>query len=245
MKHLLASGTAFILGVGAGWIIQGRLWDVFLTSYIPALATLVAAFYGAKYAFQFQKDKELEEVKRRNIVNVNATIFTLSRMANELFLYQRDVIEPVRNSPACFIELRPTLELEKEIIQVDLEALYFLLETNHRNLVGEIVSLLTGYRTVIEAINKRSAIHLDSIQPTLEKAGLQSNGNYTIEEIKEFLGDRLYGTLVDSTDQVIEIVDEVLVSIKDSAKKLRVAALDLYPGENVISFALPETNQQS
>ena len=66
MTRIFTFGVPFIVGVGAGWIVQGRHWDAFLTSYVPALATLVAAFYGAKYAFQFQKDKEMEDNKRQN-----------------------------------------------------------------------------------------------------------------------------------------------------------------------------------
>ena len=52
---IVTFGVPFILGVGAGWIVQRRHWDVFLTSYVPALATLVAAFYGARYAFNSKR----------------------------------------------------------------------------------------------------------------------------------------------------------------------------------------------
>ncbi len=48
MRRFFLFGIIFILGVGAGWILQGQHWDVLPTSYVPVLATLIAAFYGAK-----------------------------------------------------------------------------------------------------------------------------------------------------------------------------------------------------
>lgn len=240
MDKALTSGAAFILGVGAGWMIQGRHWDVFLTSYIPALATLLAAFYGAKYAFQFQKDKEAEDGKKRNFVSANAAIFTLSRMANNLFIYRRDVIEPVRNKPLRFIELSPTPTIEKELIKLNTEALYFLLETEHRNLLGEVIIEEERYRSAVDAINMRSSFHLQEVQPFLQKMNVIQGGSYTIQQFETILGPRLFHTMQQSTDQVINHVDGTLLSLQQVGDKLNAAIKKLYPSEKVISFTLPK-----
>ena len=240
MKKIIALGAAFILGVGAGWIIQGRYWDVFLTSYIPALATLLAAFYGAKYAFQFQNDKELKDTNKRNLINTNAAIFSLSRMANKLYIYQRDIIEPARDKQVRFLELRPTLDIEKERVKLDIESLYFLLETDYRNLLSEVIIEEERYRSAIDDINTRSKIHLLEVQPLLEKSGLTAGGTYTIHEIEMLLGNRLYLMLQQSTEQIISNVDRTLVSLKQVSNKLRDGIKVLYPDEKVIHFTLPE-----
>lgn len=207
-------------------------------SYIPALATLLAAFYGAKFAFQFQKDKELIDARKHNLINANRAIFALSRMANKLFLYQRDVINPVRKSPGRFLELRPTLDLEKDLIELDIESLGFLLETVHVNLLGEVIVEEERYRSAIDAINSRSQLHLHTIQPQLEKVTSGPNG-LTLEEIKQCLGERLYSTLQQSTDQVVEHVDSSLISVQDIAIKLNKSVKELYPTQKVISFSFP------
>lgn len=239
MNKILAYGATFILGVGAGWVIQGRHWDVFLTSYIPALATLLAAFYGAKYAFQFQTDKEREDNKKRNVVNGNNSIFTLTRMANKLIIYQRQIINPVRDSPARLLEMRPTQDLEKELIKLNIEALYFLLETDDRNLLGEVMVEEERYRSAIDAINIRSQLHLQEVQPLLESAGFVSGGDYSFAQIEGTLGPRLYATIQQATDQVITHVDATLVSLKEVADKLTASIKKQYPNEIVIGFTLP------
>jgi hypothetical protein len=163
VTRIISIGVPFILGVGAGWIIQGRHWDVFLTSYVPALATLVAAFYGAKYAFQFQKDKEVEDSKKSNIINGNSTIFNMMRMASDLTNYQRQIIDPVRGRPTYFLEMRPTPYFDRELVKLNIEKLYFLLDTEDKNLLGELVTEETRYQSALVAILKEVADKLTAI----------------------------------------------------------------------------------
>jgi hypothetical protein len=245
MNKIIAYGTAFILGVGAGWLVQGCHWDVFLTSYIPALATLLAAFYGAKYAFQFQINKEEEDIKRRNIVSANITLFNLSRMANKLVVYQRDIINPERNSPLRFLAIRPTSSLEKEHVKLNVDGLYFLLETDAMNLLGEVMVEEERYRTSMDAINLRSEYHINKIQPLLEKAGFISGNSYSLDQIKNILGPAAYDTLQETTEQMIEHVDRTLISLKSIADKLKVSIKTQHPDSIVISFVLPNQEDDS
>ncbi len=242
MNKIFSIGTSFLLGVGAGWLIQGRHWDIFLTSYIPALATLLAAFFGAKYAFQFQNDKELKSEKTNNIIAANKAIFTMSRMANSLYVYQRDFINPLRNKEAAFLELRPTLDIEKELIKLDIEGLYFLLQTENRNLLSELIIEEERYRAAIDAINARSKTHLQEVQPVLEEAGFISNSTkmVTHDEIEKILGNRIYTIIKQSTDDVIFHVDSTIESLKQVADKLKVGVKNVYPDEKIISFVLSE-----
>ena len=245
MNKLFTIGTSFILGVGAGWLIQGRHWDIFLTSYIPALATLLAAFFGAKYDFLFQNDKELKTEKSNNIIAANKAMFTLSRMANSLYIYQRDVINPQRNNEAAFLELRPTLDMEKELIKLDIEGLYFLLQTEDRNLLGELIIEEKRYRTTIDVINARSKTHLQEVQPVLEKAGFISNSTkiVTHENIEDILGNRLYCVIKQSTEDVIFHVDSTVKSLKQVADKFKDGVKNVYPDIKIISFVLPGQNK--
>lgn len=239
MHRIFTYGITFIFGVSAGWILQGRHWDVFLTSYVPALATLVAAFYGAKYAFQFQKEKETEDNKRRNVINGNNAIFSIMRMANTLMIFQKQIIEPARNSKTRFLEMPPTLDLVKDDINLNIESLYFLLETDDRNLLGELTAEEGRYRSALDAINERSRLHRQEIQPLLERAGVVQGGNYSFAQIENVLGNRLYITIQDATEQVIDHVDSTIISLKQIADKLTASLKKQYPNTTIISFKMP------
>jgi hypothetical protein len=136
-------------------LANGCHWDILFTSYIPALATLVAAFYGAKYAFEFQRKKDIEEQKRKDLVAANITIFNLMRMANSLLVFRKQVIDPFRGKPTVLLEIPAVLHTVGEDIKITPDSLYFLLKTKERNLLGEILIEERRYNTAIQCIEER------------------------------------------------------------------------------------------
>ena len=240
LNQTITYGSVFLLGVGAGWIIEGHYWNIFLTSYIPALATLLAAFYGAKYAFKFQNDKDVYLEKKLNLVNANKSIFSLMRMANTLAVYRKEIINPIRNSPTIFLEMPPTLQMEKEFIKLDIESLYFMLETDDRNLLGEVIVEEERYRSTLDAINKRSELHLNEVQPLLERANFVEGGEYSLETIQEILKPRLYSSITQLTEQVLQHVDSTIESLQLISNKLHVSVKKQFPNDTVIKFSIPQ-----
>ena len=240
MKKLISYGVIFILGSGAGWILSGKHWSIFFTSYVPALATLLAAFYGAKYAFQFQKDKEEVKNREKNILNGNLAIFNLMRMANTLFVYRKQFIEPFRGKPTAFLEMPPSLELLEDDIKFDTENLFFLLQSDEINFIGELAVERSRFQRALDAINERSRVHRLEVQPTLEKSGIVQGGDYTFQQIEEILGDRLNHTIKQATDQVVTHVDETINSLKIAGDKLSKILKKGFPGERIISFKFEE-----
>lgn len=236
----ITAGITFILGVGAGWIATGRHWDVLFTSYVPALATLVAAFYGAKYAFEFQRKKEEEDKKKKDLVSANIANFNLMRMANSLLVFRKQAIDPFRDKPTAFLEIPAFLHTVGEDIKINPESLYFLLETKERNLLAEIIVEERKYITTVHAINERSTLHRNEIQPLLENAGVKQGGVYSLEQLEQALGERMFITINMATEQVVTHVDETISSIQAVSKKLADCMKIMHPDECVIRYTLPE-----
>ena len=76
MRPYVTIGIIFILGVGAGWIASGKYMNVLFSYYVPALATLLAAFYGAKFAFEFQRKKEMED-DRKKMLSMGTLLYSI------------------------------------------------------------------------------------------------------------------------------------------------------------------------
>ncbi len=235
MSKIVIIGISFAIGVGVGWIAQGGHWSIFLTSYVPALATLLAAYYGAKFAFQFQKDKEKTDIQRRNIVSGNIAIFDMSRMVSNLRNIQQQFIDPVRNVPLRCIQMQPLLHSFNEI-KLNIDTLHFLLETDDRNLLGELGVENSRYQTSMAVINDRSRLHHDEVQPALERAKFAEGGYYSAEDLESALGVRLYKIIQQSTEVAIEHIDNTVISLQDSADKLRDSLKKQYPNETIIGF---------
>lgn len=242
---ILISGGSFILGCGAGWIVQGKFWNVFFTSYVPSLATLIAAYFGAKYAFDFQHKKELEEKKKKQIVNGNLVIFNVIRLINNLLNYQQQVIDPVRNKASVFLEMEPTIQIEKDDVKIDLNSIFDILDIEDVNLLGEISIGISRYYKVIDAINDRSIIHINEIQPALERAGMVQEGNYLLEQIEEALGNRLFVTINQATQQVIDHVDDTLITLQEICEKFTAILTKQFPGEKILTISLPNESNNN
>ena len=161
-------------------------------------------------------------------------------MANILFVYRRQFIEPLRGKSTAFLEIQPSLYLLEDNINFNVENLFFLLKSDSINFVGELMVEKSRFQSALDAINERSRVHRFEVQPTLEKAGFMQGGNYTVEQIEAILGSRLYHTIKSSTDQVITHVDETIISLKSAGDKLSNLLKGIFPGERIISFALEE-----
>ena len=163
-------------------------------------------------------------------------------MANRLINVQKYIIEPVRQIPTRFIDMQPVLQLGKDDIKLNIETLYFLLETDDRNLLGDLEAEATRYRCAIDAINKRSLLLTQEVQPLLEQAGIVNEGNYSFDQIEQALGKRLCKIMQEETEQIINHVDSTVVSLKQVVDKLTTSIKRRYPNKTIIKLGKKKLN---
>lgn len=226
--------AVFLYAVG----FSGKVYEFVVTGIV----TFLAAWAGGWAAFNAERTtrerKEEEEFKRHVIVNGNSAIFTLMRMANKLANIQRQIIDPERDSPVRYISMRPLRVQEKDDVRLNIEGLYFLLETDDRNLLGEISAAEEYYKGAIDALNGRSQLHLDDVQPLLESGGFESGGSYSHEELAAMLGVRIYESIQLATNEAVDHIDMALLRIKGVSGELSVSLKKQYPSEKIINFTV-------
>ena len=209
---------------------------------LPALSTLAAAFLGAWYAFSLQDNKNRRETEDRRIAALNLAIFALGRKQNKLHNIQDQIVSRWKEHPARFLLMPPTHDLEKDDIAIDLTGLAYLLETAHANLLGELTIAVAKYRSALDALNLRSALHKGEVQLKLESAGLIEDKPATLAEIRSALGERLYITLSQATDQVIDAVPKALAEVTQISDQLTLAGRSTFPPKRIIRIGPPEND---
>jgi hypothetical protein len=125
-KYLFFSIQRIIIAVGFFYLgfffcAYVFLYRDFFVLIISSLATLVAAFCGAWFAFLLQSKSKKEENINRQISASNRAIFTLYQRINKLRLYQREVIDPYRQHPAIFLAIRASRDFEKDDTFFDID----------------------------------------------------------------------------------------------------------------------------
>jgi hypothetical protein len=207
---------------------------------VPAVATLLAAFFGAWFAYRLQDKAKVRKERETNISAANRALFTVFQQVNSLKMLQRDMIDPVRNHPGKFIAMQPVLYEQHEELQFDFSSLGFLLNTKHKQIVLDLFIEQQRFRAAIKAINYRSALHTHQIQPALELARIQEGVDYQAEEFAQALGPRLYKTLQRATDQIVYHVDRTVGSLDEVKGNMIKAFKELYPEVEFLNFELLE-----
>lgn len=233
----LIPAAAFCLAVGFGIGLLVNAQSISLDDLSNPLATLVAAFVGAWAAFRLQHDKELEDQRRSQIAAANRALFTLLQQANTLKLFQRDFIDPDRAHPGRHLQMLPVLPYEDNL-RYDVKDLDFLATPKHQQVLFDLVLEESRYREAIKAINTRSALHLNEIQPKLSAAGAIQGQEYTGEQYHHALGDFLYNHLQKATDAVVFHVDTTVESLMAIKDRLRMVLIEFFPGERFVDFEL-------
>jgi hypothetical protein len=205
---------------------------------VPMIATLLAAFFGAWFAYRLQDKAKVRKERTSNITAANLALFTVFQQINTLKVYQMDVIDPVRKHPKIFIAMQPILNEQLENLQFDFSSIGFLLSTKHKQIALDLFIEQQRFREAIKAINFRSTLHIQQVQPTLERAGIQEGADYNTEELAKVLGPRLYKTLQGVTDQVVYHVDRTIDSLDNVKAKMIQAFKELYPEGNLLNFEL-------
>lgn len=221
----------FFLGMQFQGMIDQKFTNIKFNDYIPALVTLLAAFLGARYAFSLQNEKIKRDQIQSNVAAGNKAVFLISRQINELDTIKEQIIDPERNQDIKFLTIRPFFLRDLEHLKFDTDALSFLLQTDHRELLSELTIEEARFQQTINAVNRRSHLHLKEIQPLLEKAGFIEGNNYTISFIRDALGDRIFTSLQRATDDMIHHVDKTLDTLTVMVNKLSNSLSEIYPKE--------------
>ena len=210
-------------------------WDrSFVLELLPHLVTLVAAFSGAWFAFLLNDRAKARQTVRDQVAAINRAQFALIRQFNTLKVVQAQAVEPIRQHPGYHIAMRALLPLRDDAPELDLGSLSFLLETEDRELLLELMIENQRFKTAVQAINERSRLHLDEVQPRLEPAGIREGGQYSESDCLKALGEPLYLTLKRATDAAIDHVDQSIVSCESLVARLYDAMKKRYPKQTII-----------
>ena len=198
----------------------------FLVALVGALATMAAAYYGAKKAFDFQNKIKNEELAKANIASANDAIVTMQLMINKIFDYQKRVIDPIRNSKHIAIDIRPYVPLLDIGLNFNHGNLIFLIAENNSLLFESIVRTGIKYSRTSQLINGLTEELLRTDQDAFKRLILNNANNgidplASKEEIEHYQGIKDFaGTVINYVDAFIldctKVRDEFVAAVKHS-----------------------------
>lgn len=209
----------------------------FAKDFLPAVATLVAAYAGAFYGATLIQEATKKELRLRQIGIGARALFTMWRQLNAIQQFQIDVVEKYRNYPPAPLAMPPVNVQIDDTVRLDIDSLAFLLDYGKSELLANLCIAETRFIHAIETVRSRSSLHANEIQPKLENK-TPANRNLTPDELKKIVGVRLFSLLVDQTHEAMAKTDDAVETLEAVEIDLHNALKTIFP-EGKFPLSLP------
>ena len=207
---------------------------------LSAIATLLAAFMGAWFAFKLEEDHRKDERDKKNISACCNAIFILSEQFKMLDKFQKEEIKPIKGKSDIWLEMEPLTHMDHKTLKFNIENLQFILDTTHKDILSQLLSQDELFHKTISMINMRSQLLLEKLPPEFipnmkinkEQGKLEGKKIESLE-----LRDREnIRRLENLTNKIIQHINKAIASTKKFNKIFIKAIKDIYPESNTISF---------
>ena len=201
---------------------------------LSGLATLVASFAGASFAFLFARYQRRRDKIESDIAAGNRALFTLTVMYNELRQHQKEIIEPCRGKPDAWLNMHISKPL-KEDLSFEMKELSFLMPAKASTFQGLFLEE-ERFRTAAYLVEEHRRLLLLEAWPRLEAAGVLLRENRPYDEIVQIIGVSTVQQLNVVTAAIVKNFDEDVKSSLDTFNKLSAALKSIVPGGKFIAF---------
>jgi len=136
-------------------MVEGNM-EGYLSAILSALATLAAAFFGAKYAFDLQERRQARDTVLQQVTAANRLISALSRTRNKFVAFRAQFIEPHRGDSIRHFRIQPVSGVSGLGLRVDYDALDFFFASEDPDFLGRLSMVEQEVISTVELIEQRS-----------------------------------------------------------------------------------------
>jgi hypothetical protein len=198
------------------------------------ISTVISTFVGAYVAFLLERRTRVAEETSARSTAGNLALLTLSQMLSQLRRFQEDFISSVPDRSGRWLKMRVTFPRSGSGLGFDVSRLEFLLESEDKNLLPELLLEEQRFQLVFEMINTRSHLMLEKVHPSLSAGGIHHGQEVDERAARSILGPALSAEADELTEQVVAHVNESVQSQRAMVDKLHRALVTLVPGQKFI-----------
>jgi len=221
-----------------------EFWLQVVIAALSAAATLSAAYFGAKFAFDFQNSKSAEEQDWATVKGANLAIFELMRTHHNLTAIKRQFIDPLRNDEDRHFSILPSTS-HLTHLNINFADLAYLLSSTNPNLLNELALTQAEINGTVDLVNRRSDFHLTEFQPLLERHHAQLGETTSLRRMEEIIGIRSTQLLRALTDAMIINVDDGLEILTKEIAELNKVTKTMFSGHLIIRMDRPSLRPET
>jgi hypothetical protein len=195
--------------------------------FVQPIATLIASFTGAGFAFLLAERRVKREETNRQIAAVNRAVIVLFSMYSNLENYRKEVTENFVQRDDAWLNAPVVPAKVWTSVCFDSDALAFLLQKKQPNLYAELLLCECNFEELCQLIQQRDDIMLKQAHPALNKF---LGRPVPEDEVHEAIGRHVAQQLKQLWDGINKRLLEQIESTKTLHDKLRDAAVQIHPG---------------
>ena len=207
-------------------------WNKIAEVGFTSLATLAAAYFGAKFAFDMQVRREASKQLAANVENAKLVVFTVRRFRGLFNTLLQDIAEPDVPFHDHYLILKPFPSLQVQGPTFAFDSLAFLLESNEA-LLFNLASLQREISATLDQVRQRSEMHYSIVQPAIEALQIELELETVPKDfpalLAKKLGPRLDATMESLTSQMVSGLKAGVERCSEVANELAEAIEELCP----------------
>lgn len=215
------------------------MWSYVLNFVVQAAATLVGAFT----AFKLESRRKQRAERKEQVHSFNRVLFALTQQRTFLLNYENQHLAPNREDKCRAYMLRPLTELPARL-DVDVEALTFVLELPQADVLNRIAEADLKYRTLIGVIESRNKLHLQFQERLASAEGIDDRGQDELVVLRRIGGPMIRRQLENLTNHTYAAVSDALTTNRIVYGDVCKACSELFPGEKILRLKEIETTEE-
>lgn len=204
------------------------------------LATLIAAFAGAWFAFLFESRKKVREELTKQRAVANRTLYIISEMYSVIHQYYCEVAKPFKDKSDAWLNM-PAISTYSSKLEFDSEGLDFLLNLGESVSYPKIILEERRYKSVLKLIELRNDTLLHKVFPSLATAKIKvGTPQLTEDYIESVIGIDNVHMLKTWTPEIIDQLELNLKSLIVLHDAFREAMKRLQPKKKFLHLTFKE-----
>jgi hypothetical protein len=200
------------------WLTNDALFNGFAT----LLGALVGGYVASRVAYRLQLRATKNKEREQGLVEAHQLMFCIIQQLNTILLVWGDHFSQYVDDPGRFMNAPATTPFNLDRHVADVSQMTILLDCKAgRAILYDLNIAQEAYREALTILNERSRSHRESLQPALEKTGLNGQ-DITIEMMMDEIGERLVLTMIGLPDGCYMMMHKSftkLAAVKDDARR--------------------------
>lgn len=197
---------------------------------VQIISGAIGAAAGAIVAISITKRDSKKEIREKNRKGLNTAIFSLIRKMIAIENVKKEIDKFTSLKEFAF-DMAPMKQPDYSNLKFDHDALRFLLDEGHPQLLLELANEEYGFHQAFVAIDMRNHTFVEKVRPKLQEIFESTPSAERFSDLAPQLPKQLYGAGLSAAIEMKRNIDETSASLKKTYFQIKSIARELFEGE--------------